>query len=386
MKKIMISLLTAITIVGMSVPAFAEDMPDDKFEIQIMNEPMLISANIAKDTVNNVIIHGKTINLGKLGVVVNNGKVMVPLKVTAEDLGFKVDINNDNKKAELDNDQIKTEIEIGKDSYYYASSHMIGMTAPEKLGVAPVVIDNEIYVPINLYKLLFNDSKTTESGFIQTKDGQEIYVDNGELTNGWKLINNKWYFMNNKGIMQKGWVQSNNNWYYLYDNGEMAINTITPDGYKVDQSGKWDLGKAIQNLGNQNEIKIGIPNPIEEYKTIAEAQKALKFKVVVPKEIPLEYKVKFISTISKETFQIAYENGKNEILFRMGQGIENISGDYNVYKVNNTIKLDDKTIKLSGNDKLIKLATWKINDMSYSLSVNNTMEKDDIIKIINSTF
>jgi FOG: Glucan-binding domain (YG repeat) len=351
-----------------------------------MNEPILISTNTANNIINNVVIHGKTINLGKLGVAINNGKVMVPLKVTAEGLGFKVDINKDNKKAELDNDQIKTEVEVGKDSYYYASSHMIGMTAPQKLGAAPVVIDNEIYVPINIYNLLFNDSKAVGNGFIQTKEGQPVYVENGSFTTGWKLINNKWYFMNNNGIMQKGWVQSSGNWYYLYDNGEMASDTITPDGYKVDQSGKWNLGKAISNLDKQSEIKIGIPNPIKEYKTIAEAQKSLKFKVGVPKEIPSEYKVKFISTISKETFQIAYENEKNEILFRMGQGIENISGDYNVYKVNNTIKLNDKTIKLSGNDKLIKLATWKINDMSYSISVENGMEKDDIIKIIKSTF
>ncbi|WP_160690906.1 stalk domain-containing protein [Clostridium sp. C2-6-12] len=386
MKKIMISLLTAITIVGICVPAFAEDISDDKFEIQILNEPMLISTNTAKDVVNNVIIHGKTINLRELGVVINNGKVMVPLKVTAEGLGFKVDINKDNKKAELDNDKIKTEIEVDKDSYYYASSHMIGMTAPEKLGAAPVVIDNEIYVPINLYKLLLNDSKTIGSCFVQTKDGQGIYVENGELTTGWKLINNKWYFMNNDGIMQKGWVQSNNNWYYLYDNGEMASDTITPDGYKVDQSGKWDFGKAILNSTEKNKIKAGMQNPIEEYKTIAEAQKALKFKVSVPKEIPSEYKVKFISTISKETFQIGYGNEKNQILFRMGQGVENISGDYNIYKVNNTIKLEDKSINLSGNDKLINLATWKIDNMYYSLSVDNGMEKDDIIKIIKSTF
>jgi hypothetical protein len=193
MKKVMISLLVAITMVGISVPAFAEDMSDDKYEIQIINanEPMVISASTAKDAVNNVIIHGKTINLGKIGVVINNGKVMVPLKATAEGLGFKVDINKENKKAELDNDQIKTEIEVGKDSYYYVSSHMIGMTAQEKLEAAPVVIDNEIYVPINLYNQLFNDSKAVGSSFIQTKDGQSICIENGNLTTGWKLINNK---------------------------------------------------------------------------------------------------------------------------------------------------------------------------------------------------
>ncbi|WP_396127987.1 hypothetical protein [Clostridium sp.] len=53
--------------------------------------------------------------------------------------------------------------------------------------------------------------------------------------------------MNNNGIMQKRWVQTNGDWYYLYGNGYMASDTITPDGYKVDQSGKWDFGKPVSS-------------------------------------------------------------------------------------------------------------------------------------------
>ena len=45
--------------------------------------------------------------------------------------------------------------------------------------------------------------------------------------------------------MQRGWVQTSGNWYYLLNNGEMAVNRVTPDGYKVDQNGKWDGNPSI---------------------------------------------------------------------------------------------------------------------------------------------
>lgn len=387
MKKVMISLLSAITIIGMSVPAFAADINDKNNIKDVSDEIMVISTNTSQDAnINNLIIGGKNVNIGKFGVVISNGKVMVPLKATAESLGFKVNIDKDNKYARLDNDEINTEIKVGVDSYYYASSKAIGMIAPEQLGAAPMAIDNNIYVPIKIYDLLLNDSKAIGSFWSKMGGGQLIYVDNGELSIGWKLINNKWYFMNNNGIMQKGWVQTNGNWYYLYNNGEMASSTITPDGYKVDQNGKWDFEQAASTLQTQTENANSIANPIEEFKTVEDAQKVLKFNVIVPKNIPSQFNVKYISTISREVFQICYSDGENDILFRMGQDIDNISGNYNEYKNNDTINLDNKSIKLSGNDGLIKLATWKINDMSYSISVDNGMKKDEIISIIKSTF
>ncbi|WP_256972931.1 hypothetical protein [Clostridium botulinum] len=53
---------------------------------------------------------------------------MVQLKATAESLGFKANIDKNIKNANLDNDKIKIQIQVGVDSYYYASSHAIGMT------------------------------------------------------------------------------------------------------------------------------------------------------------------------------------------------------------------------------------------------------------------
>ena len=164
----------------------------------------------------------------------------------------------------------------------------------------------------------------------------------------------------------------------------MAVSTVTPDGYKVDQNGMWD-GK-IASIVNQNPDALDIINPIEGFDTIDEAQQVLKFKVTVPKELLGKYNIKYINTISRNLFQICYISKQSDIIFRMGQGVEDISGDYNNYKTNNIVDINGNKVKLKGDDKLIKVAVWSVNNMSYSISVNDGMKQDDIIKIIKSTF
>ena len=78
--------------------------------------------------------------------------------------------------------------------------------------------------------------------------------------NEWQLVNNFWYHFDGNGLMQNGWIQTpdgrwyyldlqsgamktgwnliNGKWYYLDAvNGHCLINTITPDGYRVDSTG-----------------------------------------------------------------------------------------------------------------------------------------------------
>lgn len=384
MKKLMIGLLTAVTIMGMTVSAFAADLNTQNSNTEVTNDALPISNYAPKDLdINKVIIGGKNIEIGRNGVLIYKGKVMVPLKITAESLGFKVEADKDNKIISLDNGKIKTNVYIGMDGYYYSSSNAIGLTMMHELGAEPIVDNNIVYVPINMYNFLFNDEKAVGSFFVRNKDGQWIYSINGELLIGWKLINNKWYYMDNNGIMQRGWVKTNDNWYYLLNNGEMAENTVTPDGYKVDKNGKWD-GKPAAIVKTNTEDGIDIINPIENFDTIDDAQKALKFKITVPKELLGKYNIKYINTISRNVFQICYMNKENDIIFRMGQGIEDISGDYNNYETNNTVNINGSNVKLKGDNDLIKVAVWSANNMSYSISITNGMKQDEIINLIKS--
>ena len=56
----------------------------------------------------------------------------------------------------------------------------------------------------------------------------------------WKFINNKWYYFDGTGYMAEGrWIGN----YYVGADGAMLVSTVTPDGYYVDETGKWMEGK-----------------------------------------------------------------------------------------------------------------------------------------------
>lgn len=61
-------------------------------------------------------------------------------------------------------------------------------------------------------------------------------ADSRFFTNEWQEIEGKWYFFGEDGYMASGrWVGD----YYLGRDGAMLVNSTTPDGYRVDQNGKW---------------------------------------------------------------------------------------------------------------------------------------------------
>ena len=121
-----------------------------------------------------------------------------------------------------------------------------------------------------------NDSEeTTLSGWQQNSGNWSYYEDNsavtdwkkingtwyyfdgnGVMTTNWQKVSGAWYYMDNSGAMQTDWKKISNAWYYfnadgvmqenrwvgdyyLGSSGAMLVNTTTPDGYRVDASGKW---------------------------------------------------------------------------------------------------------------------------------------------------
>ena len=68
-------------------------------------------------------------------------------------------------------------------------------------------------------------AEQSNTGFAH-KDGKVYYVENGQLSKGWKSINAKsedskegthkvWIYVSQTGEVQTGWVQDNGSWYYL---------------------------------------------------------------------------------------------------------------------------------------------------------------------------
>ena len=120
-----------------------------------------------------------------------------------------------------------------------------------------------------------NSEETTASGWQQNGGNWSYYEDNravtdwkkingtwyyfdgnGVMTTNWQKVSGAWYYMDNSGAMQTDWKKISNAWYYfnadgvmqenrwvgdyyLGSSGAMLVNTTTPDGYRVDASGKW---------------------------------------------------------------------------------------------------------------------------------------------------
>lgn len=121
----------------------------------------------------------------------------------------------------------------------------------------------------------------------------------------------------------------------------------------------------------------------KEYKTLDEAEKALNLKVDSLKTLPKSFNVESISVISNEIIQVEYNDGSNNITFRGGKGIDNISGDYNAYKVKSTVKVNGLNVNLEGNKSdEYNLASWEKDGISYSISAEKGIDEKTILGMI----
>ena len=102
-----------------------------------------------------------------------NGEVLVlvPLRETAEQLGFKVSYNKGT--ILVDDGIMQTNLTIGENSYQVVTSNpdLVGMSAPFSLSSAPVMTNGKTYVPIELFVPLTGN----DSSIIKT-DGSAISI------------------------------------------------------------------------------------------------------------------------------------------------------------------------------------------------------------------
>jgi glucan-binding YG repeat protein len=67
------------------------------------------------------------------------------------------------------------------------------------------------------------------------------------MQTGWILSGGRWYYLlPGEGSMLTGWQQIDGVWYYFapydhvqYPAGSMFCQEQTPDGYSVDENGRW---------------------------------------------------------------------------------------------------------------------------------------------------
>lgn len=106
-----------------------------------------------------------------------------------------------------------------------------------------------------------------QTGWIIDESGNRYFLNpnvndpQGSMAVGWKLINNVWYFFNTVhdgtyGKSLTGWQWIDGYCYYFDQDGKMLANTMTPDGYTVNEDGRWaqngvvvyEVGKGISTI------------------------------------------------------------------------------------------------------------------------------------------
>ena len=106
-----------------------------------------------------------------------------------------------------------------------------------------------------LYTYHFDAEGFMDIGWYQDTDGQWFYLnaeqgtEHGRLKIGWYFDtkDTKWYYLNQfTGGMLTGWQNLGNDWYFLspvslagQPYGSLYTGGITPDGYPVDEDGRW---------------------------------------------------------------------------------------------------------------------------------------------------
>ncbi|MEG0578746.1 MAG: hypothetical protein RR490_02395 [Niameybacter sp.] len=154
---------------------------------------------------------------------------------------------------------------------------------------------------------------------------------------------------------------------------------------QLERGDKIDEVNAVseQNTCHQPEEEDTLPNPVQPFTTIEILQAQLPFTLKQPHALE-EDTVSGLEIIDEKLVQVTYTSPQDTIGYRMGEGTNDISGDYTVYPLE--IEVDSKwdEVTLKGNSDAIYLARWTDGTYSYAISSREGMSESTILEIIES--
>ena len=144
-------------------------------------------------------------------------------------------------------------------------------------------------------------------------------------------------------------------------------------------------GAVVSTLLMGGSSAQAMPSPLVEYTSVRDAWAVAGLPVYTPTLLPVGYVQKEIIVIDKSLAEIFYRNdaGK-EILFRMAKGDADISGDNNIYEVNQVVQVGRQYIRVKGTEKLVSLALWSRGGYTFSLSFEEPVSIEAVQAIVST--
>lgn len=151
-----------------------------------------------------------------------------------------------------------------------------------------------------------------------------------------------------------------------------------------------DMPALSQNpFGNDDEDEQGAAGGglqgsyyAEDFSSKEELSERAGFSVLSPAFLPSGYTEEGYTLICGELAQITYAKENEQITYRMQKGNEDISGDYNVYGITETRIINGASVFMQGAGDGYHTATWTDKGYSYSITCTEGIERDDLVKMV----
>lgn len=132
-----------------------------------------------------------------------------------------------------------------------------------------------------------------------------------------------------------------------------------------------------------SEVDTQIPSPLTEHDTLTALEQAVSFPIQQP-AMPDGYAVSSLTDINRSVAQITYQNGDQEIVYRVGKGTDDISGSYEDYSNKYTLEIEGVSVQLRG-EQAFHVAAWHNNGFAYSVYAPAGLTTAQISQIVTST-
>lgn len=125
-------------------------------------------------------------------------------------------------------------------------------------------------------------------------------------------------------------------------------------------------------------------NPMHESESVAQLQADAPFPLRAPGTLPEGYTVDSTGVIAGIIAQIQYAGPQGEITYRMAEGTDDISGDYNRYSDTKEESVVAYAVTRRGDDGMVRLCTWAYDGYTYALSFDQAVTFETARSIIES--
>lgn len=293
-----------------------------------------------------VVVNGRTLPVDQFPhpLYMKNTAVMIPLKETAEALGYTVTWDNQKGCAHMDMSVASMDIYPYKDQYDRVGKlKNINLDMDCHYSAPADLWDNHLYVPAPMFRLFFNDVVTGSDAVAITVnaitlDGNTVHADEN----------------------------------------------ATPEAIKAAAGADKTPVEVVKGSENSNDPRgmwVGGPgtaNPMREYDSITALQQAVDFPIVVPQGLRNKT-ISHLFTISQTIVDIRYTDGT---MYRMAKGSEDISGDYNMYNATDSWTAGAIKVMARGDQGIYKSFIWQDGSYTYALSLPQGITKAAFMKLM----